>query len=67
MWFFSPSEYINEPELWKKYENSLYALGMLQYPNYNDLSVFVEENPVIDLPLENISDIMLNVISKQLT
>lgn len=63
---FFCSKYKDNPEMWKKYENSLYALGMLQYPNYKDLSVFVEDNPVINLPLDNISDIMLNVIYKYL-
>lgn len=65
--FFVFSKYKNDPEQWEKYENSLYALGMLQYPHYKDLSVFVKKNPVIDLPLENISNIMLNVIFKYLT
>lgn len=35
---------------------------MLQYPFYKDLTVFAEANPdLIDLPVDNITDLMLKV------
>lgn len=37
---------------------------MLQYPYYKDLTVFAGTNPdLIDLPLDNITDLMLKVTS----
>lgn len=37
---------------------------MLQYPYYKDLTVFAETNPdLIDLPLDNITNLMLKVTS----
>lgn len=36
-------------------------MGMLQYPFYNDLSSFIENNPSVNLP-DNTSDLMLKVI-----
>jgi hypothetical protein len=62
VWFVF-SKYENEPELKKKYENSLYIMEILQYPYYKDLIDYAETNPVlIDFPSENISDLMLKVI-----
>ncbi|XP_026816067.1 sodium channel protein Nach-like [Rhopalosiphum maidis] len=57
------SKYENEPELKKKYENSLYVMEILQYPYYKDLIDFAETNAVlIDFPSENISDLMLKLM-----
>ncbi|XP_022177700.1 sodium channel protein Nach-like [Myzus persicae] len=57
------SKYENEPELKKKYENSLYILEMIQYPYYKDLPFFAETNPnLIDLPVDNIKDLMLKLM-----
>lgn len=60
------SKYDHDPELRRKYRNSLYVLDMLQYPYYNDLSLFVQNNSVVDLPLNNITDLMLKVIKSNL-
>lgn len=59
------SKYEHDPELREKYENALYVLGMLQYPYYKDLSVFVENNPIVDIRLSDITDLMLEVIYTQ--
>ncbi|VVC39027.1 Hypothetical protein CINCED_3A015755, partial [Cinara cedri] len=55
-------KYEHDPELRKKYENSLYVLGLLQYRHYRDLSLFVENNSMINLPLKNITDLMLTLM-----
>lgn len=57
------SKYENEPELKKKYENSLYIMAMLQYPYYKDLTIFAETNPgTTELSVDNnITDLMLKV------
>jgi len=61
VWFIF-SKYENEPELKKKYENSLYTMEFLQYPYYKDLPSFIEINPVLtNFSQENISDLMLKV------
>ncbi|XP_027847543.2 sodium channel protein Nach-like [Aphis gossypii] len=57
------SKYENEPELKKKYENSLYTMEFLQYPYYKELPSFVESNPVLtNFSLETISDLMLKLM-----
>lgn len=38
-------------------------MGMLQYPSYKDLSVFIKQNSMVNLPLDKITDLMLKVIS----
>lgn len=34
---------------------------MLQYPHYKDLSSFIKKNPIVNLPIENITYFMLKV------
>lgn len=56
------SAYENNTKLQKQYENSLLAMGMLQYPNFKDLSTFIKRNSVLEIPRKNLTELMLEVM-----
>lgn len=44
-----------------KWSNALRALGMLRYPHYTDLYLFLEIREAFNIPLGDIANIMMKV------
>lgn len=55
------SKFSNDSDLKTRWTNSLQTIGMMQFPHNTNLHFFIQNKSTIDIPLEEISDLMKKV------
>ncbi|XP_050426691.1 sodium channel protein Nach-like [Adelges cooleyi] len=55
------STFTNDTELGKKYMNSFRAMSILRFPFYNEAVYFIRKYPTVNLPLDQITTMMLQL------